>query len=78
MLIRSKLLQIIQEYLSYNIINLIFGKFEFMDRKTLDRNFYNFDFFLIVWNKLIIIKAKYDVTEPYYMDESTPDGSMLI
>jgi len=24
-------------------------------------------------NKFLIIKAKYDVVEPYYMDESTPD-----
>jgi hypothetical protein len=25
-------------------------------------------------NKFLIIKTKYDAIEPYYMDESTPDG----
>ena len=30
--------------------------------------------FYIFYNKLLIIKAKYDVIEPYYMDELTPES----
>jgi hypothetical protein len=28
-------------------------------------------------NKLLITKAKYKVIEPYYIDDSTPDRSVL-
>jgi hypothetical protein len=32
---------------------------------------------IILKNRFLIIKAKYDVIEPYYMEGTTPDGPVL-
>ena len=36
----------------------------------------SFDFY-IFYNKFLMIKSKYFVVEPYYMDYSTPDGPVV-